>query len=76
MSAPAKPEKRSNFFLGFLLLPARKRQALSAIYAYCRLVDDIVDSGALSPVEARRMLGFKPQHLWQDYLPEGQERVY
>ena len=21
--------------------------------------------------KARRMLGFKPQHLWQDYLPEG-----
>jgi nucleoside-diphosphate-sugar epimerase len=23
--------------------------------------------------KARRMLGFKPEHLWQDYLPEGKE---
>ncbi len=26
--------------------------------------------------KARRTLGFKPQHLWQDYLPEGRERKY
>ena len=26
--------------------------------------------------KARRMLGFKPQHLWQDYLPEGREGKY
>ena len=26
--------------------------------------------------KARRMFGFKPQHLWQDYLREGQERTY
>ncbi len=51
-------ERRSSFFAGFLLLPARKREALSAIYAYCRLIDDIVDSGALSKDEARRMLDF------------------
>jgi nucleoside-diphosphate-sugar epimerase len=29
-----------------------------------------VDSG-----KARRMLGFKPQHVWQDYLPEGRARL-
>jgi len=28
-----------------------------------------VDSG-----KARRMLGFNPQHVWQEYLPEGRER--
>jgi len=26
--------------------------------------------------KARRMLGFKPQHLWQDYLPEGREQRF
>jgi nucleoside-diphosphate-sugar epimerase len=25
--------------------------------------------------KARRMLGFKPQHLWQDYLTEGQAKL-
>ena len=39
------PQKNSNFFLGFLFLPRAKREALSAVYAYCRLIDDIVDSG-------------------------------
>ncbi len=51
-------ERQSSFFLGFLLLPRAKREALAAIYAYCRLIDDIVDSGALSKDEARRMLDF------------------
>ncbi|HSQ11915.1 MAG TPA: hypothetical protein VLM90_02820, partial [Candidatus Deferrimicrobium sp.] len=26
--------------------------------------------------KARRMLGFKPRHLWQDYLAEGREQKY
>jgi phytoene synthase len=51
-------ERKSSFFLGFLLLPRAKREALSAIYAYCRLIDDIVDSGTLTKDEARRMLDF------------------
>ena len=33
-SAPERVEKKSNFFLGFLLLPRAKREALSAVYAY------------------------------------------
>ena len=56
--APPRPERGSNFFLGFLCLPAAKRQALSAVYAYCRLIDDIVDSGTLPKDEARRQLDF------------------
>ncbi|MBI2787946.1 MAG: presqualene diphosphate synthase HpnD [Elusimicrobia bacterium] len=56
-SAPAPAEKKSNFFLGFLLLPKPKREALSAVYAYCRLIDDIVDEG-LPKDEARRQLDF------------------
>ncbi|MBI4376103.1 MAG: squalene/phytoene synthase family protein [Elusimicrobia bacterium] len=58
MSAPALAERRSNFFLGFLLLPKEKRQALSAVYSYCRLIDDIVDSGHLRSDEAGRMLDY------------------
>jgi nucleoside-diphosphate-sugar epimerase len=26
--------------------------------------------------KARRILGFKPRHLWQDYLLEGREQKY
>ncbi|MBI3289577.1 MAG: presqualene diphosphate synthase HpnD [Elusimicrobia bacterium] len=57
-SAPARAERKSNFFLGFLLLPRPKRDALSAVYAYCRLIDDIVDDGTLPIEEARRRLDF------------------
>jgi len=56
--SPAPAEKSSNFFLGFLFLPRAKRDALSAVYAYCRLIDDIVDSGSLPKDEARRQLEF------------------
>lgn len=57
-AAVAGAERKSNFFLGFLLLPRAKREALAAVYAYCRLIDDIVDSGSLSKDEARKMLDF------------------
>jgi len=34
---------RSNFYYAFLFLPRQKREALYAIYAFCRLTDDLVD---------------------------------
>jgi phytoene synthase len=60
VSAPRAggPERGSNFLLGFLCLSKARREALSAVYAYCRLIDDIVDSGNLDKNEARRMLEF------------------
>jgi phytoene synthase len=42
-----------NFYYGFLLLPYRKRNALSAVYAFMRHADDISDDPSL-PVEQRR----------------------
>ncbi|MGD9765501.1 MAG: squalene synthase HpnC [Candidatus Binatia bacterium] len=33
----------SNFYYAFRLLPAERRQALFAVYAFCRFVDDIAD---------------------------------
>jgi phytoene synthase len=51
--APAGAERGSNFFLGFLTLPRVKREALAAVYAYCRLIDDIVDEPTGTAAEAR-----------------------
>jgi 15-cis-phytoene synthase len=42
-----------NFYYGFLVLPAHKRNALSAVYAFMRHADDISDDPSL-PVEQRR----------------------
>jgi phytoene synthase len=36
-----------NFYYGFLVLPRRKRDALSAVYAFMRHADDICDNPAL-----------------------------
>lgn len=42
-----------NFYYGFLVLPLRKRNALSAVYAFMRHADDISDDPAV-PAEQRR----------------------
>jgi len=57
-SAGAAPESGSNFYLGFLFLAKEKREALGAVYAFAREVDDIVDSGENEPDAARRLLEF------------------
>ena len=44
-----------NFYYAFRTLPARKRRAIYAAYAFCRLCDDIAD-GDLPPDEKRRLL--------------------
>jgi phytoene synthase len=43
-----------NFYYAFLVLPKRKREALSAVYAFMRRCDDIADDATLS-LEDRRM---------------------
>src|SRR5215470_814324 len=43
----------SNLTLGFILLPKAKREAMSALYAFCREVDDVADH-EIAPVENRR----------------------
>jgi phytoene synthase len=43
----------SNLALAFVLLPRSKRDAMSALYAFCREVDDIADNDSL-PLQERR----------------------
>jgi phytoene synthase len=43
----------SNLALAFVLLPKQKRDAMSALYAFCREVDDVADEDS-APVEQRR----------------------
>ena len=45
-----------NFYYGFLVLPRRKRNALSAVYAFMRRCDDIADDSTLSPNDRRNKL--------------------
>jgi phytoene synthase len=43
----------SNLALAFILLPRPKRDAMSALYAFCREVDDVADDESV-PAEQRR----------------------
>ena len=38
-------QSRSNFYYAFLFLPRPQRAALYAVYAFCRIVDDVADLG-------------------------------
>ena len=46
----------SHFASSFLLLPAERRRAMEAVYAFCRAMDDIVDREGTVLEEARREL--------------------
>ncbi|MBW8863992.1 MAG: presqualene diphosphate synthase HpnD [Verrucomicrobia bacterium] len=43
----------SNLALAFVLLPRERRDAMSALYAFCRAVDDVADEDSI-PTEKRR----------------------
>src|SRR5256884_7218447 len=43
----------SNLALAFVMLPKPKRDGMSALYAFCREVDDVADEET-APVEQRR----------------------
>jgi len=45
-----------NFYYGFLVLPRRKRNALSAVYSFMRRCDDIADDNSLSRYDRHNKL--------------------
>ena len=44
LSSRLTRQSRSNFYYAFLALPRRRRDALYAVYAFCRTVDDVADA--------------------------------
>jgi 15-cis-phytoene synthase len=56
---------KSSFYYAFLLLPAERRRALHAVYAFCHFIDDVVDE--VRAVDPRVLL-----QMWRDEL----DRVY
>jgi phytoene synthase len=45
LSATLTRRSRSNFYYAFFTLPRARRDALYAVYAFCRTVDDVADLG-------------------------------
>jgi phytoene synthase len=63
---------RSNFYYAFLTLPRAQRQALYAVYAFCRTVDDVVDLGderGTDPARRRDELQGWRRELAHCYIP-------
>jgi phytoene synthase len=46
---------RSNFYYAFLFLPRAQREAIYTVYAFCRIVDDLVDLGGIPEVQRREL---------------------
>jgi 15-cis-phytoene synthase len=51
----------SNLALAFVLLPRERRQAMAALYAFCREVDDVADDEGIATDERRKRLA-----AWRD----------
>jgi phytoene synthase len=56
--------RAANFYYGIRLLPAEKRRAMSAVYAFARRIDDIGD-GPLAPEQKLRQLHEQARALEQ-----------
>jgi len=63
----------SNFYYAFFLLPKTKRDALAALYAFMRLVDDVSDEGQSLPAKQR---GLAKWRAALDQAITGQEQLF
>lgn len=64
----------SSFYYSFLFLPPPRRRAITALYAYCREVDDVVDEVA-DPAVARAKLAWWRQEVAKVYAGAPQHPV-
>jgi presqualene diphosphate synthase len=53
MSSQAAPAAHSSFYMAMRILPAPQREAMYAVYGFCRAVDDIADERGPAPAEQR-----------------------
>jgi phytoene synthase len=57
----------SSFYYSFLFLPKSKREAITALYAFCREVDDVVDECKETSVARTKLAWWRNEihHLYQ-----------
>lgn len=51
----------SSFYYAFLFLPRERRRAITALYAFCREVDDVVDEAADAQVAATKLAWWRAE---------------
>jgi phytoene synthase len=54
-------KSRSSFYYSFLFLPRLKREAIHAVYALCRLVDDVADHPGAVMEKAERLKAWREE---------------
>jgi phytoene synthase len=59
LSASLTRRSRSNFYYAFLTLPRPRRDALYAVYAFCRTVDDVADLGRDPEAQRAQLAGWR-----------------
>ena len=64
----------SSFYYSFLFLPQERRRAITALYAYCREVDDIVDE-MQEPAVAQARLAWWSEEIGRLYAGQPQHPV-
>ncbi|MEY2620714.1 MAG: hypothetical protein RIT26_534 [Pseudomonadota bacterium] len=64
----------SSFYYAFLFLPPARRQAITAFYAFCREVDDVVDEVS-EPEVAQAKLAWWRQEVIQAFSGQAQHPV-
>ncbi len=64
----------SSFYYSFLFLPEDRRRAITALYAFCREIDDVVDE-VHEPAVARAKLGWWSQEVERVYRGGAQHPV-
>lgn len=64
----------SSFYYSFLFLPPERRRAITALYAYCREVDDVVDE-CTDPGVARTKLAWWRDEVGRLYARKAQHPV-
>lgn len=62
----------ANFSVGFRFLPAAKRRAVYAAYAWCRIADDLADEDLSDP---RLALGGNSKHSSESSTPEKRQQL-
>lgn len=70
MTRPMTPEEYcqqkaassgSSFYYSFLFLPPNRRQAITALYAFCREVDDVVDECSDPQIAASKLVWWRQE---------------
>jgi phytoene synthase len=51
----------SSFYYAFLFLPPERRRAITALYAFCREVDDVVDEGIDAQIAAAKLAWWRAE---------------